>query len=197
MPTLTELYYHDPANLGSPDLRAERGWSADGGIDVTSGGWMFSASPFIRWDQDVIDWVRATPSDLWRSTNVRDVTTQGVEVSASRRWRDALVRASYSRLFVDAPALRLQSKYVLEYARHSVGVAIAAPIGQGFRGSLSVDGRARLDGQRYTLVGAKLSRAVGRAGLFVEATNLLDVTYHEVAGVSMPGRWALAGITLR
>jgi hypothetical protein len=31
----------------------------------------------------------------------------------------------------------------------------------------------------------------------VDGTNLLNETYHEIAGVSMPGRWMTIGLTIR
>jgi outer membrane cobalamin receptor len=196
IPTFTELYYHDPANQGSADLRAERGWSIDGGADWTTRGWTVFASPFTRWDKDVIDWLRATSADLWRSTNVRDVTTTGVELGASRRWRTALFRGSYSGQAVHAPSLALLSKYVLEYARHSVGLSIATPIAARINVGLNVDHRRRLDGQNYSLVGLRVSRPAGRADVFFDAANLLNANYHEVAGVAMPGRWITIGLSL-
>ena len=33
VPTYTDLYYHDPANLGSPTLRPERAWTFEAGVD--------------------------------------------------------------------------------------------------------------------------------------------------------------------
>jgi iron complex outermembrane receptor protein len=197
IPTFTELYYHDPANLGSPDLRAERGWSVDGGLDLTSAGWLVSVSPFARWDEDVIDWLRPSAADRWRSSNVRDVTTTGLEVAAERRWARGLLRLAYTGLSVEAPAIAMLSKYVLEYARHSYAVSAAAPLGGAARLAVNVDARQRFDGQRYALVAARLSRQFGRIGLFVDGTNLLDAEYHEVAGVEMPGRWVTFGLTLR
>jgi iron complex outermembrane recepter protein len=197
IPTFTELYYHDPANLGSPDLRAEYGWSFDAGLDWTPDTWTISLSPFARWDRDVIDWVRPTAADLWRSTNVRDVSTRGVEVSLARQWAGAMLRGYFSRQSVDAPALSVLSKYVLEYARHSVGASIAVPIGPRLQAAMNVDWRDRLDGQRYALVAVRLTRTIGHAQLFVDATNLLNARYQEVAGVEMPGRWASAGVLFR
>lgn len=196
VPTFTELYYSDPGNLGTPDLRAERGWSADAGLDWTYEGWSISAGPFRRWDRDVIDWVKAAPADLWRSTNVRDVTATGVEVSASRRWKSALLSGSFTKLDVDAPALTLLSKYVLEYATEQVGASIAIPLPGRWRVAMNADYRHRLDGQRYTLGGLRVARSVKRAEVFVDATNVFDEDYHEVAGVAMPGRWVTAGVRL-
>jgi iron complex outermembrane receptor protein len=197
VPSFTELHYRDPSNLGSPDLVAERGWSLDAGIDGRHHGWDWSLTPFVRWDDNVIDWVRASPEDLWRSTNVRDVATSGVEASAGRIWSAASLRASYTALWVDAPALDVLSKYVLEYSRHAAALSLAVPAGAGFRVALTGEYRLRHDGQEYVLAGARVSRRSGTIEWFVEATNLLGVRYREIAGVDMPGRWVMAGLALR
>jgi iron complex outermembrane receptor protein len=200
VPTYTERYYTDPSNLGTADLRAERGWSADGGVDWTRAGWMSSVSLFTRWDNDVIDWLRATAADVWRSANVRDVTTRGVEASVSRRAGPAYMRAYYTGLSVDAPSVALLSKYVLEYARHQAGGSLSVPIGGGARFALNVDFRNRLVAQtwsRYTLVSTRVSRAFKRADVYLDASNLLNTNYQEIAGVAMPGRWVSVGVTVR
>jgi iron complex outermembrane receptor protein len=198
VPTYTELYYHDPANLGSPDLVAERGWTMDGGVDYGRNGWTMAVTPFARWDDNVIDWVRESPADLWRSRNVRDVTTRGVEFSATRRFDGGLARVAYTRLDVGIPAFNQLSKYVLEYAKDSLVVSGTAPIGRtGLSVTATADHRNRLDGQQYTLLSARASYTRRHATFFVDGTNLLDREYHEVAGVAMPGRWISLGVTLR
>lgn len=196
VPTFTELYYSDPSNLGSPDLVAEHGWSLDTGATWSRAGWVVAVSPFWRWDENVIDWTRLVATDQWRSTNVRDVATRGLEISVDRRWRGSLARVYYSLLDVDAPALTVLSKYVLEYARHQGGASISTPLGHGFRAAVNVDHRHRLDGQSYQLVSARVSRQMRRIQIFMDGTNLLNETYHEVAGVDMPGRWMTAGISV-
>jgi len=197
VPTFTELYYHDPANLGSPDLTAEHGWSLDGGLEWSRRGWTATVTPFSRWDSNVIDWVRATPADIWRTTNVRDVRSRGVETSVARRWAGAWVRGHMGALDVDAPTLGQLSKYVLEFARYSAGVSFAVPVGHSVRASGNIDHKHRADGQEYTLVALKLGYVVRRAEFFIDGTNLLNRTYREIAGVSMPGRWVMVGLTLR
>jgi len=202
IPTFTELYYHDPANLGTPDLRAEHGWSFDAGGDFTYNGWSVSVTPFRRWDSDVIDWVKLQPSDLWRSTNVRGVTSYGIESRVAKRWQDVFVQMAFTGLKVDAPGLSalnppLLSKYVNEYARYSTSGSVAVPVGGRVRLVVNVDHRHRLDGQNYSLVSARVSRQIRRADVFVDGTNLLNENYREIVGVAMPGRWLMAGVTLR
>jgi iron complex outermembrane receptor protein len=197
IPTFTELYYSDPNTLGNEALVPEQGWTVDGGADWTRGTWTVSGSVFRRWDSDVIDFVRASAAERYRATNVRDVNATGVEASVARRWARALVRVYYAGLDVDAPALDLQSRYVLEYAKHQTGASVALPVAAGLRVAVNVDHRVRRDGQRYGLVGARLSRSFGRVDVYVDGTNLLDETYTEIAGVAMPGRWLSGGLTIR
>lgn len=197
IPTFTELYYSDPNTLGRVDLRPERGWTVDGGLDWQHRAWTGTVSVFGRWDRDVIDFVRARSDERFQATNIRDVAARGVELSLARYWARTLVRVAYTGLHVDAPALSLESRYVLEYARHSTALSVALPLGRGFQAAVNVDHRLRRDGQHYALVGARLSRTIGRLDLFVDGTNLFDVTYTEIAGVAMPGRWISGGVTIR
>jgi len=46
-------------------------------------------------------------------------------------------------------------------------------------------------------VSARASREWKRINVFVDGSNLLNETYHEIAGVPMPGRWITAGFTLK
>jgi len=200
IPTFTERFYTDPAHKASDALDPEHGWSVDAGLEVTAAEWTLAVSPFTRWDTDVIDWVRQVPTDRWRTTNVHDVTTRGVEVSASRRWASALLRAHYSVLDVEAARPAALSKYVLEYARQSAGLAVAVPTGWKTQLAVTADARDRvagIGGQQYVLVGARLTRPVSRVDVYVEGTNLLDETYREIAGVPMPGRTLGIGLRLR
>jgi len=200
VPTYTERFYTDPSNRGTPDLRAERGWSVDGGADWTRAGWTSSLSVFTRWDNDVIDWLRATTTDVWQSANVRDVTTSGFEASVSRRTGPAYIRGYYTGLSVDAPSVAQLSKYVLEYARHQAGGSISVPVGGGARIAVNADFRNRLVAQTwrsYTLVSARISRAFRRTDVYLDGSNLLNTNYQEIAGVAMPGRWVSVGVTVR
>src|SRR5688572_14033987 len=104
IPTFTERFYTDPAHQASAGLRPEHGTALDGSVDVIgrgwARGWTFTASPFVRWDENVIDWIRNSTADRWRTTNVRDVTTTGAEVSATRSAGSTLFRVHYAGLSV-------------------------------------------------------------------------------------------------
>jgi iron complex outermembrane receptor protein len=199
VPTFTELYYTDPSNLGSPDLKPETARTVDAGIDLFDArGWSGSVTGFGRWESNVIDWVRASAADRWRTTNVRDVTTHGVETGVRRRINasvDAGLQYTWQEL--DAPALGLLSKYVLAYAPHTVALSGSGRFGNWTAGP-SLQFKRRIDGQEYWLADLRVSRRLaGSWDVYADGTNLFNSSYFEVSGVPMPGRWLRVGIRKR
>jgi iron complex outermembrane receptor protein len=197
VPTFTELYYRDPNHRASDLLAPERAWSADAGLEGYLAGWTATATVFGRWDADVIDWVRESAAEPWRTTNVRDVTTRGLELGFVRQAGSrGQIGVRYTRLEADAPSLTLFSKYVLDYAPHVLAVSGS----YGWRG-LNLGTRLgytrRADGREYPLVDLRVGRPLGRTELYLDVANLLDRRYQEIIGVAMPGRWIKLGVRLR
>jgi outer membrane cobalamin receptor len=198
VPTFTELYYRDPNHEAQSNLTPERGWSAEAGGDWVAGARLIMrGTVFLRRDRDVIDWIRPSIAERWRTTNVRRVSGQGVELGLRHTIRDAgLLDVQYTFLDNDANALTgLLSKYVLEFAAHNLVLSGSLPA-PGFTIGPRVAWTRRNDGRSYATVDFRASRAIGRTTLFVDAANLFDRAYEEIIGVAMPGRWISAGIRL-
>jgi len=193
VPTFTERYYSDPANLARAEVGPETAWAGEGGADIlVPGGWVLQATVFGRADENVIDWLRATTADRWRTYNIRDVDTRGVELGARKTFAGgAFVLAGYTALDLNAAAVNQLSKYVLDYAPHSLTAAAAIPLPSRFSVAPRVEYRRRSRSTGtfdYVLLDARVGRRVSRhVELFVEGTNLLDASYQEIAGVAMPG----------
>lgn len=199
VPTFTELYYRDPNHLAQSTLTPERGWSAEVGADWILAPRLIARSTiFMRRDRDVIDWVRQSAAEPWRTTNLRRVAVSGVESGIRQLVGTAgWVDLQYTHLRTRADALDgLLSKYVLEYAAHNLVAAgsLVAPL------KLAIGPRIawtrRNDGRSYAVVDLRISRPVKRLTPFVEAGNLFDEQYQEILGVSMPGRWVSAGVAV-
>ena len=91
------------------------------------------------------------------------------------------------------------SKYVLDYAPHSVAVAASVALPSAFylAPRLELKHRTRSTGtSNYAVIDVRVSRRVGIYELRVEGTNLGDATYQEVLGVAMPGRAATVSLAL-
>jgi len=208
VPTFTERYYSDPANLARAEVGPEHAWAGEGGADVFVGrAWAVHATVFARADSDVIDWLRPSPVVRWQTYNVRDVNTKGVELSVSRAIaRGGFVQAGYTGLDLDASAVDQLSKYVLDYAPHSFTAAASIPLPARFQVAPRIEYRERrrpyaqpaggvaVADRDYALVDLRLAHRLGaHYELAVEGTNLFDVSYQEIAGVAMPGaKWAVS-----
>jgi iron complex outermembrane receptor protein len=196
VPTYTELYYRDPNHLASDDLVPERAWSTDVGVDAYARGWTASATAFGRWDADVIDWVRAVPTERWHTTNIRDVDTTGVELGVTRRLGVALWGVRYTGQHADAPTLALLSKYVLDFAPHALSLSGATTWRRLDLGT-HVTYTRRADGREYWVADLRVAHPIGRAEVYADVANAFDQAYQEVKGVDMPGRWIKVGLRLR
>ena len=199
VPTFTELYYRDPNHEAQSTLKPERGWSAEAGAD-----WMpvprllARATVFTRHDREVIDWIRPSTAERWKTTNVRRVDGSGIELGArhlvgTNGWLDV----QYTHLRTEASALSgLLSKYVLDFAPHNTAISggTRAPYGIDVTMRLGLTGRN--DGRSYQVLDMRASRAYRRMTVFVDAANLFDERYQEIVGVAMPGRWVSAGVRL-
>ena len=193
VPTFTERYYSDPANLARSEVGPETAWAGEGGADLFAGrGWMFQATVFGRADRDVIDWLRPTVADRWQTYNIRRVDTIGLELGVRRSFAGgAFVQAQFTEINLDAAPVDQLSKYVLDYAPHSFTAAGSLPLSRGFAVAPRVEYRYRsrsagsLD---YVLLDVRIAKRVTQMfELRVDGTNLLDQNYQEIAGVAMPG----------
>ena len=199
-PTFTERFYHDPANLARPEVGPERSWSVDGGTDLVVGStWLAQVGVFARRDRGVIDWLRATPADLWRTFNVHRARTMGAELSFRRVWANgSFVQGGYTHTDVSTVTLSglcgaptCLSKYVLDYAPHVLVGAAMVKIPGEIRLAPRLEYKRRLrntESSDYAVIDIRASRMFGIVDLRLEGTNLANVGYQEVAGVAMPSR---------
>ena len=197
VPTFTELYYRDPNHEASSALTPEQGWSAEAGADwIPAARLIARGTVFIRRDRDVIDWIRASTAERWRTTNVRRVSGSGVELGLRHLLGTAgWIDVQYTHLQTSANALEgMLSKYVLDFAPHNAAVSGAVRLPLSLDASMRFAVTRRNDGRAYEVVDFRLSRPFRRASLFFDAANLFDERYQEIVGVAMPGRWISGGV---
>jgi outer membrane cobalamin receptor len=197
IPTFTELYYRDPNNEGTATLQPEHAWEAEAGFDWIASSWHGNVSFFARREENVIDWVRPSPLVRWRTTNLRRVDARGFEGGFGRlSERGDLARIDYAYLDADAGRVDFLSKYVLDYARHSIIGSASLPLPGRLALGQRVAYKRRRDRRSYWVVDARVSRGVRIGDVFLEGSNLLDTEYQEIRGVDMPGRWIRVGVSV-
>ena len=82
VPSYTDLYYSDPANVGNPNLLPERAWTYEAGLNwVPAGRLSAETAVFERRLRDGIDYYRTSPTALWQALNIDSLNFTGVESS--------------------------------------------------------------------------------------------------------------------
>ncbi len=199
LPTFTDLYYHDPANLGSPDLKPESATSYEAGLDWNSGGrFKADVAVFQRREHNGIDYVRRSNTDIWRATNFQDLRFTGVESSLSARLsRTHLVNLGYTWLHGAQDQLSgVFSKYSFNYPRHLGIAGWTSVLPGGLMGRVRIGAVERYGRDPYAVVDAYVARTTGRMHPFLQLTNLTDAAYQEIFGVAMPGFGMVGGVEI-
>ena len=199
LPTYTDLYYHDPANLGSPDLRPERAWSYEAGGDWSpTTRTQVSATVFQRRETDGIDYVRRSPSDIWRATNFQDLRFTGVETSVRTILSQGHnLEFGYTALRGAQDALSgYLSKYVFNYPEHQGIASWQASLPAGVLLRTRVGALKRFARDPYAVWDFYAASSRGRFRPFFQLTNISATQYQEIPGVAMQGRAVLGGFEL-
>ena len=192
LPSYTDLYYHDPSNVGSPNLRPETAWSYEGGVDINSGGKLRGEfTVFERREHDGIDYVRNSPTDVWRATNFQKLNFTGLEAAVVYKGLDFRYTGIHGAQDQLGAA---QSKYVFNYPVHSglVSWKIQSKKGVFFRTRMGVLERYGRD--PYGVWDIYVAYSKKRVHPFLQLTNLTDTYYEEILGVRTPGRGIVGGL---
>jgi iron complex outermembrane recepter protein len=200
LPTYTDLYYHDPANVGSPNLRPETAWNYEGGLD-----WHFSnrlranATVFQRRDTDLIDYVQNSPGDLFRATNFQRLVFTGFEGGVE--WRPSagqMFSVQYTGLAGARSAAPGEiSKYVFNYPINNAVTTWQGALGDQLVARMRLGVTERFARDPYAIWDVSVARSRGRVRPFLQLSNLTAAMYQEILGVAMPKRTVIGGLEVR
>ncbi|HTP86843.1 MAG TPA: TonB-dependent receptor, partial [Bryobacteraceae bacterium] len=199
LPSYTDLYYHDPANLGNANLRPEKSWNYEGGLDYFAGRrFKASATVFQRRDTDLIDYVLDPATNVYMATNFDSLVFTGFEGSVEARLRaDEVIKVGYTGLAGDRAGLNGEvSKYVFNYPIHSAVIGWQGSIRSWLVGRTRIGVLDRYARDPYAIWDASFARPNGRVRPFLQFTNLTSTLYQEVVGVAMPKRGVVGGVEI-
>jgi len=199
LPSFTDLYYSDPANLGNPNLKPESATSYEAGADAYLRPHLHAAlTVFQRRDTNVIDYVRADTSAVWQATNFDKLHFTGVE--ASTVWEplagQRITLAFTALKGTDASTEVLMSKYAFNYPIHSGTAEWRGQIANRIVARTRIGVVDRLSRNPYALWDASAAWSKGRVRPFLQITNITSTVYQEIPGVDLPKRGVLGGIEL-
>lgn len=200
LPTFTDLYYRDPANVGNPLLRPESAWNFEGGVQwVRLDSLRAELTVFQRRERDGIDYFRRTPSDTWAAANFQRLRFGGIEAAIAwtvRRGHTFEARHTSIR-GLQTSLDGLESKYVFNYpTEHSMfswqGTLPFRTVARVRFGRLQ-----RVRRPAYATADLFVASQRGRLRPFVQVLNAGGTRYEEIPNVPMPGRTLFGGIELQ
>ncbi len=200
LPTFTDLYYHDPATLGNPNLKPQRAWNYETGFDwYPRARWAAHITLFERQDRDGIDYARTPGSAVWRAMNIDNLTFQGVELAVGTRLhRSQQIQFSYTALHGSrAPARILQSRYLFNYLVNSAEMTWLGTLPGGLIARSRFGVLQRIHQSPYALWDMAVARSLGRLRPYLQVSNLTNTFYEEIPNVPMPGRTVVVGLRIR
>jgi outer membrane cobalamin receptor len=191
-------------NVGRADLRPERAWSGEIGLDLVSGKGSFTA--FVRRSEDLIDWARPSEVDSgggqppipWETRNVEEATFKGIEAESAgagpfgTRW-------NLSGMWLSVTSEEMTgftSKYSLKPLVEQVTAGLFRSVGDFASIGVKFQKARRRGSGSYSLLDARSGFRVGSAWLYLDLTNALNERYPDITGAMAPGRGIYLGLEI-
>ena len=198
-PTWTERYYVDPANVGTPDLAVEEGWSGEAGLEYRHPQALVTVTGFVRETENLIDWARPVGSDAsvpWETRNVEEATHRGVEISVQEVRAGALVlRATAAWLELEVQEGEgFLSKSSLRPIHREFTVQALVPLPDASRLSVLASDRSRLGGGGGLTADLRLEVPLGESMWYLDALNVTEADFPDITGLPIAGRRFMVGV---
>jgi iron complex outermembrane receptor protein len=197
LPSFTDLYYHDPGNIGNPNLKPESATSYEAGMDAYMRTNLHAAvTVFHRRDSNVIDFVQPSPAALYQATNFHKLHFTGVEASTIWEPRPTQhISISFSALHgLNAAPEILLSKYTFNYPVHEGMLEWRGTVAKNLIARTRVGIVNRVAREPYAVWDASAGYSAGRVRPFLQVTNITSTVYQEIPLVDTPKRGIVGGV---
>lgn len=201
IPSFTDLYLNQrPGNIGNPDLKSENALQYEAILKYNKKSWLGQVGYFHRNITNFIDWVRQDSTVPYQPFNLGEVRMQGWHAQIKNTFKIATnksINLGISYYYLQPENLERDSnstsKYVVENLKHQV-IALAGFTSKAFYVQTSHRYQKRELNSGYGITDLRLGYTLNKATIYVDATNVLDVKYKEIAAVPMPSRWISLGL---
>jgi iron complex outermembrane receptor protein len=219
LPTFNDKYFRGAGGIGNPELAAEDGWNAEGGIAGRyTGGILSGELSATAFNRKINNWIlwRPITATIWTPENILKVWSRGLEYDLKinvtvRNWQVSLgAKYNYIRstneqeLFAGDPSLHKQLIYVpVQNAQGDIAVrykSAAISCTQTYTGYryYSSDNLEYL--KPYSVINVQASNVFrirkSSLKLFVQLNNILNEEYQVYAYRAMPLFNWQAGLTI-
>ncbi|MFQ3675580.1 MAG: TonB-dependent receptor [Endomicrobiia bacterium] len=199
LPSYTELFYWDPNNTGSLDLKVEKTQMYDVGTKVIFNNIFFIAKGFRTNIENLIDWTRNVGTTVWRIDNIAESNANGLDFGAEVFSKNNSPRIRVNTIILDKK-VDLPSGKELKYADnwpeqyYSIMLFPEKFYDINSNVSLVYKKMKKTNPEEFFLLDIALSRDIFNTNVFVKVKNVLDTQYEELPNIPQPGRQIFMGI---
>jgi len=203
VPTYTDLFYASPTTIGNENLKPEKAFTKEIGLDYTKDNFNFIFTLYNRDASDVIDYVKNVESAPWEAFNIREINTKGYELGLTYNFYVATslnhsVKISYSNIKDDLKQTDFNfSRYSLNSLKNHLTTSYSFEIKKNLKSSIVYKYAERNFGDDYSVMDFKVSYTLKKYKLYITGNNLFDTIYSETNLVEMPGRNVLVGLNVK
>ena len=197
IPTYTDLYYSDRNTIGNPDLNPEHAITNEIGIKYSNENIDVSSSFFTRKSSNIIDYVKQSEQDKWEATNIRNLDTNGFDLSFL--YNISLynsLRIGYTYLFDKSYVSQVNySRYAINSLRHQLNTRLALKYSNKITHTLISRFGERSNKVSHIVYDSNLKYQLSENSyFFINVNNIFNEEYYETNLVPMPGRNFLIGV---
>ena len=203
VPTYTDLFYTSPTTIGNENLKPEKAFTKEIGINYTKDDFDFTFTLYNRDASDVIDYVKNVESAPWEAFNIREINTEGYELGLTYNFYVAAflnhsIKIGYSNIKDELKQTDFNfSRYALNSLKNHLTTSYSFEIKKNLKSSIVYKYAERNSGEDYSIMDFKVSYTLKNYKLYVTGNNLFDTVYSETNLVEMPGRNILIGINIK
>ncbi|MEI8349522.1 MAG: TonB-dependent receptor [Candidatus Omnitrophota bacterium] len=192
VPSFTELYYSDPANIGNANLGVQKSNNFEAGFDYAPFDFLSTAYGFFFRDQShTIDWVKNNSADAWQAQNVGNVGAYGFDFSSKVKFKNLVledVSFNYTYLNLNKSSPYSYSKYVFDYDKHKVVTNLGFNY-KGVKANVISNFSKPVDREKYVTFDLRIEKQIRNLTLALEGTNIFNANYEEMKDIDATGRW--------
>ena len=216
-PNYTELYYLSPTNQGNINLKSEHSTNQELGLKWNGNSHKTTFTYYKREGENMIDWVLINGDSIWRTQNLRKLTTTGYELNSridiNKMFNTNLpisaLNISYAVNESDTTSEGFQSAYVLDHLKSNLSFTASQNISEKIRidwrasrqdregGYIDFESGEDVEYLPFWLISTRLScKVFNNSTIFLEINNLFDNEYVDFGNIPQPGRWMRAGVKI-
>ena len=199
VPTYTDLYYVGRTDLGNENLDPEKALSEEIGLKYFGANFNAYVAIFNRSSDNLIDYTKENEADKWQATNLKSLTSTGLELNLSSSFKSGLytqnISLGYTYLDENLKDIKTAySKYVLNALTHHFTATVRSQFLKNVSQSIVYKFAERASGSSYNVVDVQATLTVSELEFSVIGNNIFNTEYVETGFVPMPKGNVLIGV---